>query len=116
MPINRIITVMADFGGAYAWARRSQRERGVGPNIADACAGFPDEYIVPEQLCADFRAWVIWFEKCWDNDDFDWPPFHARGIALAQRLKRVLGPRFVVIYEKPAEDRDYPHEERLLIE
>lgn len=71
---------------------------------------------MPEQRCADFWTWVIWFEKCWDNDGFDWLPFHARDVALSQRLKRVLGPSFTVIYVKPAEDPNHLQDERLRIE
>lgn len=117
MPIKRIITIMADFPAAYAWARRSMREHGVGGNIADAGCGFPEEYGVPESLQCDFAAWATRFNGCWQNEDsFDWERFHAEGIALSGRLKSALGRRFTILYAKPCEDPKRQRGERTLIE
>jgi hypothetical protein len=106
---KRLITIMADYGmGPYAWERPEHPESThVGPNIADAVAGFPDSYGVPKTLTEAFASWVCEFERCALDKTFDWENFHRRGIALAKELRYTLGDEYVVVYLKPREDPNY---------
>jgi hypothetical protein len=110
MPAYRIITIMADFGNAaYAGGKDSDEERGVGGNIADSIYGLSENYDVPVALDKRFAAWGSYFEEHWDEPDFDWPAFHAKGMALTDELRCALAPGFIVRYVKPIED---PEESR----
>ncbi len=109
------ITIMPDYGQAYAWRWRDEvpAGAGVGGNIAGFGGWGGDQPISPELENA-FIAWQDEFEAYdWVETDspagnnysrFNWPWFHDRGIDLAIRLKAELGDTAIVIYEKPYED------------
>ena len=111
---EKTITIMADFGnGPYAWLKEASDESSlVGVNIADAVSGFGGEPPVSGALERDFAAWVISFERHYDEPTFDWQSFHSRGLALSQRLYDELGGSFRVFYDKPCEDPSHPADAR----
>jgi hypothetical protein len=104
--VHRVITLMPDFGGAYAWGRDSIDEPGIGPCIADAISGFPDVYGVPKRLDRRMSEWGVRFERGYDSTTFDWAAFHLEGIGLACELQHVLGPSYTVYYDRPWEAPD----------
>jgi len=108
----KMITIMPDFGTAYAWQKdATDKSTGVGSNIADAVSGFRfTGYNVSKALDADFAEWAMWFEHDAVGDrrfDMDWDRFHSQGIALARRLKAELGDLVRVVYDVPVEDPSY---------
>jgi hypothetical protein len=111
---KKAITIMADFGnGPYAWLKDASDERSyVGCNIADAVFGFRGQLPVSAGLEHDFAEWVTAFERSYDQPTFNWPGFHLRGLALAQRLYDELNGTLRVVYAKPSEDPSYPAEAR----
>ena len=100
------ITIMADIGnGPYAWIKDTADEPNyVGRNIADACTGFGDELSVSDELEMDFMNWVVYFEKNYNNPNYDWIEFNRQGVEMAKRLYLELNGIYRVIYEKPIED------------
>lgn len=107
----RRITIMPDYGNApWAWSRLfpsscSVASEGFGPNIGDFF-GLPGIGLSVE-LQAAFSDWAVRFENGAHSSDFDWPSFHAEGLALAQQLKAEVGDRFEIVYSKPVEDPGY---------
>ena len=115
---NPTYTIMPDYGmSPYAWLQRppSGRHHGVGGICADS-AGWRGEQPISQALHGAFMAWAHTFESAPRNHDgspdLDWPAFHARGIALAQRLKAKLRGAALVVYEKPQVDPDHRRDER----
>ena len=111
-------TIMPDYGmSPYAWLQRppSGRHHGVGGICADS-TGWRGEHPISDSLHRDFMAWVRTFDaaprKYDGSPDLDWSAFHARGIALALRLKTKLRAAALVVYEKPQEDPDHRRDER----
>jgi hypothetical protein len=101
----KTITIMPDFGGApYAWIKdASDTSEYVGLMAASAEYGF-DEFDVPKDLETAFSDWSLRFTRNCDDDDFDWPAFHAEGIGLAKKLKQAVGDKANVVYAKAFED------------
>ncbi len=100
------ITIMADFGnGPYAWKKRTcEGCASVGPNIADATCGLSHVIGSSAELDDDLAAWVVGFERRYDDPQFDWAAFHSQGVALATRLKGEVKDTFDVAYCPPHED------------
>ena len=100
------ITIMADIGnGPYAWIKDTADDsRYVGRNIADACTGFGYELSVSDELEMDFMNWVVYFEKNYNNPNYDWIEFNRHGVEMTKRLYLELNGIYRVIYEKPIED------------
>lgn len=75
-----------------------------------------------EDLWRDFAGWSIAFDRTafylpsFDPQGWDWERFHARGLALAIRLKQEVGDAYRVVYQKPSEDPDHMTDERLEIQ
>lgn len=98
---SETLRIMPDFGYAYCWC-----EGGCSTSVD---IHFPD---VPgmEAMNEAFEAWQRPFDMAdWEPTKpqlpgFDWPPFHAAGIALSKRLKLMLADRCQVIYVKAFED------------
>ncbi|WP_404381878.1 hypothetical protein [Caenispirillum salinarum] len=105
------LTIMPDFGWSWLWDEYG----------ASTCLeGTFDDIPEMEALEREFETWQCVFEDAgWPADGspapdiFDWPPFHAQGLELCTRLKRLVGERADIWYEKPFED---PHvnENRLI--
>ena len=98
---------MADYGnGPYAWIRElGSPERSIGPCLADAICGFPEEFGVSKELETQFAEWVTEFERDWKEHNIaDWEKWNQRGIALSKKLKREFGDKFLVKYHYPHED------------
>lgn len=114
-----VYTVMPDFGGAWAWIKRSglPPAAGVGGNIADSIYWVGDTSI-SEALKADFSDWQSEFESAGRSMNkaypfpLDWDDYHRRGLELTRRLKVELGEGVCVVYEKPYEDPERDTEER----
>jgi hypothetical protein len=103
-----IYTIMPDYGRAYGWVIRDGDEsQGVGPNSA-GFGGWGGDHPISDELSEAFDDWQSQFEQAaWFDENrqpFDWPCFHAQGIALARRLKAELGDVVRIIYQKPFED------------
>lgn len=109
-------TIMPDYGGAYGWINREGTDA-LGPNHADTC-GWGGDHPISDELQAAFAAWQTEFE-CAPMDHeagiaiLDWVRYHARGIALTNRLKAELGDAASVYYEKPVEDPNQRLHERV---
>lgn len=111
MDTRTILTVMPDYGmGPFLWSRDAIWPGGVGPNCCDA-TGRCGDHPMSKGLWEDCRAWVIEFARATSSDPFQvdlpWADFHARGLALARRLKEEVGEEFRVCYLKPREDPGY---------
>jgi len=114
-----VYTVMPDFGGAWAWFKRSGLHPavGVGGNIADGHYWGTD-CPISEGLLAAFDDWQSKFESAGRRRNkaypfpLDWNDYHRRGLELTRRLKAELGEDICVVYEKPYEDPDRDTDER----
>lgn len=71
---------------------------------------------LPEDLRAALDAWSQLLDRQhrsgppWSSDDWDWPSFHAQGLALAARVKLAAGSGVRVLYSKPACDPNHRHQ------
>ena len=109
-PFVPILTVMVDYGNApFLWLVDSPDRGGIGGNCYDGT--FWDEsYLMPEGLWRKFADWAIAFDQTrfysesFDDRDWDWRAFHARGLQLSHWLKEEVGEAYRVIYKKPGED------------
>lgn len=104
---RQIITIMPDFGGAYAWINRSgDLTDGRGGCCANWISDWGSGPIISKQLRLDFEDWQSGFESAdWQEFRvFDWDGFNRRGLALTVRLKSEVGEAALVIYEKAYED------------
>ncbi|WP_084154983.1 putative molybdenum carrier protein [Polycyclovorans algicola] len=117
-----ILTVMAEYGNApFLWISRDGGRDGVGPNICDGSSWDPS-FPMSEGLWRKFADWAIDFDRTsfftaeFDDADWDWRVFHARGLQLSQWLKEEVGSAYRVIYEKPVEDPNHRVDERTEIE
>src|SRR3546814_3811950 len=81
---------------------------------SDLFADFPDVALVEAALEDE---WQPRFERAPElagqhlHLDLDWERFHEEGLALAMRLKAILGEQADVLYEKPYEDPNRNAEE-----
>ncbi len=109
------LTIMPDAGGAYIWCYDDD------PNTHTGVGGLSGLPMVrkgmrmhPHPLTKDFENWQSYWQRNWSSAKrpFDWRDFHAEGIALARRLKRSVGEKYRIVYEKPCEDPDFEHQER----
>ena len=117
-PFVPILTVMVDYGNApFLWLINNPDQGGIG---GDCCDGtFWDEsYLMSEGLWRKFADWAIAFDQTrfysenFDDRDWDWRTFHARGLQLAHWLKEEVGEAYRVIYKKPGEDPNHRIDER----
>jgi hypothetical protein len=98
------ITIMADYGGAFAW--RTFNARGLGGAFdCDEVAGLA----ISPMLIQDLMDWTREFSRAQYIAEgsfaiLEWDRFHARGIELAQKLKAIVGDAACICYEKPYED------------
>ena len=117
-PFVPILTVMVDYGNApFLWLVDNPDQGGIGGNCYDGT--FWDEsYLMSEGLWRKFADWAIAFDQTrfysesFDDRDWDWRAFHARGLQLAQWLKEEVGEAYRVIYKKPGEDPNHRIDER----
>lgn len=102
-----------DYAGAWASIFQPERAAFIGSN----CAGgkfWSGQKDISAELIDHFDAWQDRFETA-DfsamepgqdrHGEFSWCTFHRDGLELAKRLKRELGSEFIVIYNKPFEDK-----------
>lgn len=110
-----VITIMADYGGAYAWRKNEHSSApGVGGNIA-CTSGWGFELPISDSLHLAFVQWQQRFEVLRSDteiNDFDWPTYHQEGIKLCRQLKRELGDAVIILYEKAFEDPCHRDAER----
>ena len=113
-----VLTVMVDYGNApFLWLVERPDQGGVGGMLCES-GGWEDYYPMSEALWRKFAIWAISFARMplhmihSDNDHWDWPAFHARGLQLARELKAEVGDAYRVVYEKPAEDPNSSLDER----
>lgn len=89
---------MADYGSSGIWGRSDSGPFRSG-EVAHEALGLPAE------LARDFDAWI---KSCWMNyeasERFDRVVFNARGLALAQALKRHVGPEIEIVFVPEVED------------
>lgn len=114
-PYRITYTIMADVGGIYAWLRYAdEASHALGRQCGDAAAGWSGEHRVIESTEQALSAWQTRFESAMaaDGAAFDWPAFHAEGIALAQDVKREIRTRAHVIYRKAVQDPRHRADER----
>lgn len=77
-----------------------------------------DGLLLPADLRKQLQAWYLVFGAAPVSHpgfcaDIDWEAFHARGIALARKLKAFLDDVAPVYYEKPMEDPNVHEDERV---
>ena len=112
----KVIRIMADIGmGLYAWGKHIEdiHDTTVGANIAAGVSGFDSVYNVSEQLQAQFRTWITYFEHSYDLPGFNWDDLNGDGVKLTSRLKDELGEKFCVFYDKPMENPGWQTERRI---
>lgn len=117
-PFVPVLTVMVDYGMApFLWLVDAPDQGGIGGNICDG-TGFDDGCPMSEGLWRKFADWAIAFDRTrfysddFDNTDWDWLEFHARGVQLARWLKEEVGETYRVVYDKPCEDPNHRINER----
>lgn len=111
----KTLTIMPDAGGAYLWSHDGNPETHLGVGRVSSLPMVQKGMRMhPHPLTKDFEEWQEYWERNWSGcmDAFDWRTFHAEGIALARRLKKSLGDKYRIIYEKPYEDPDRTIQER----
>lgn len=113
-------TIMADYGGAYAWVKSADdTSMLVGPNCADTFGGLTNtwqgRHPISSELDMAFARWQLQFEHTnplnGDAPACGWDEFHAQGIALARQLQAELGDAAIVAYRPCSEDPRYPARE-----
>jgi hypothetical protein len=107
------ITLMADFV-TFAWRHAGPPDEispplGGGTWDSMSWSDVGEDGLVDAELRKDLRLWHARFEGGMSCDDqapyrFDWQSFHADGIALCQRLRKIFGQGYRIRYEKPMED------------
>lgn len=107
------IIIMADYGsGAYAWD-----EKGVPYDFEN----IPNIEGIGE-IISELERWQEWFQKgtLADKDflqttpfarNFPWEEFHAKGLELARRIRRLIDPEIKLVYSNPVEDPNYKIDE-----
>lgn len=109
-------TIMADYGGAYAWVKPADDTTSVvGPNCADTFGGMVNTWYgrhpISAQLDLAFARWQLQFEATSPSREeapaCGWDKFHAQGVALARRLHEELNGAAVVVYRPCSEDPRY---------
>lgn len=117
--VRAIYTLMPDYGGAFDWVHTADPTSdytylGGGPQITEV---WDEVHRMYETLEGELQRWQGDFERAdLFNEEsaaaFDWARFHRDGLALARRVRAMLGPQFRVVYEKPGEDPDCAVDER----
>lgn len=113
-PFVPILTVSPDYGNApFLWLTDK-------PNIGSGClcdgSYYDDSFPMSEGLWRKFADWAIEFDRtafysdAFDDTDWDWIAFHARGLELARWLKEEVGTAYRVVYSKPIEDPNHCRE------
>lgn len=113
-----LLTVMPDYGNApFLWLVDNPDRGGIGGNLCDGT--YWDECLpLSEGLWRKFADWAIEFDRTafysfdFEDDDWDWIAFHARGLQLARWLKEEIGTSHRVVYAKPFEDPNHRVDER----
>jgi hypothetical protein len=109
------LTIMPDAGGAYVWCHDDD------PSIHSGVGGLSGLPMIrkgmrmhPHPMTKEFEDWQTYWERNWSGSmtAFDWRTFHAEGIALSRRLKKSLGEKYRIVYEKPCEDPGFEDQER----
>lgn len=105
-----ILTIMVDYGNApFLWQVNRPEQWGIGGNICDGTY-WDESFPMSEGLWQKFADWAIEFDRTaffsdsFDDSDWDWIAFHARGLQLSRWLKEEVGDAYHVIYMKPIED------------
>lgn len=105
---------MPDYGRMWLWVNL------VAPFQASQLEAADHEFAITESISAvldaDFADWQAEFEVCTNDAKtgaarLDWPDFHRRGLALAQRLRAEMPDNISVFYQKPFEDPNEQFEE-----
>lgn len=104
----KIITIMADYGFAYAWD-----EDGAGTGLAEYFPEIPEIALIEAEL----DQWSRWFSQVEEFDPlFPWDEFHLKGLALAHRLYQAIKHTDVpVFYWPPFEDPQRKEKEKIAI-
>lgn len=94
--------------GEWAWEYRPAGKYMIGSPVGE-CDWWRGEPALPRELVMAFNAWHgEWSQAAWSGDAhcdaFDWEAFHVKGLALARRLKQVVGAGYKVIYLRPYEE------------
>jgi hypothetical protein len=101
-----------DYAGAWGWIYRPDRRAFIG-GCSSSHDGWGGDKPISDELRKAFDRWQLRFERAPLSDipkghdgakGFSWRRFHVDGLRLAKRLKRELGPEYVVIYSRPWED------------
>ena len=117
-PFVPILTVMVDYGNApFLWLVDRQEGGGIGGML---CLGSDWDESCPlsEGLWRKFADWAIAFDQTsfyndnFNDRDWDWLAFHARGLQLSRWLKEEVGNAYRVVYDKPCEDPNHRLDER----
>jgi len=113
-----ILTVMVDYGFApFLWLVDSPDRGGIGGWFSDGTS-WDDSCPMSEGLWQKFADWAIEFDRTrfysdsFDDSDWDWLAFHARGLHLSHWLKEDVGEAYRVVYKKPGEDPNHRIDER----
>ena len=117
-PFVPVFTVMVDYGFAPFLWRADNPDESIGLLICESFA-WETYYPMSEGLWHQFAIWANSFEcisfyggGAGDEEYWDWPAFHARGLQLARWLKEEVGDVYRVVYEKPCEDPNHRIDER----
>ena len=113
-PFIPILTVSPDYGNApFLWLTDK-------PNMGGGClcdgSYYDDSFPMSEGLWRKFADWAIEFDRtafysdAFNDTDWDWIAFHARGLELARWLKEEVGTAYRVMYSKPIEDPNHCRE------
>jgi hypothetical protein len=118
IPFVPILTVMVDYGNApFLWLVERPLEGGIG-GMCCSGSGWGEACPLSEGLWRKFADWAIAFDHTafysdhFDDRDWDWLAFHARGLQLSRWLKEEVGNAYRVIYDKPSEDPNHRLDER----
>jgi hypothetical protein len=111
------ITIMADYGSAYAWDD-------------EGCSYDFEDFLDIEGMAAivqELEEWQEWFEtETFTSDpgfplrdgqarNFPWDEFHAQGLELAKRIRSLIDPEIKLFYQKPVEDPNHQFEGKIEI-
>jgi hypothetical protein len=117
-PFVPILTVMVDYGNApFLWLVDRLEGGGIGGMLCSG-SGWDESCPMSEGLWRKFADWAIAFDQTsfyndnFNDRDWDWLAFHARGLQLSRWLKEEVGHDYRVVYVKPCEDPNDRLDER----
>jgi len=109
------LKVMPDYYSSGLW---DQNDEGCMTELRDHIEVNEEVILLENDLLNWNKKYDETISWCTDhsNSNFDWVSFHKEGLALAQRIKKIMGPNGKVIYFKERNRNTGTKSETILIQ